>query len=255
MDIDTRYGGGAGTTGFSGGATPIADSGSYAVNPGHAMVGQLSSSYTYGDGTVFNGTPSSSGFTISDSYYGSGSSVDIDTRYGGGAGTTGFSGGATPIADSGSYAVAPGSQTSQLGWVAGPAGASENGTNICYVNPDPVTGAQNCVGSQAPYCECTTGAFNNKLNAIAIIPSAGSAPEVAPSPSPKPTAAQASPGHLVMCWNALIYGAASATGKAFEGKGGVEAWTDTFQESSSSAAAAMTPVGGFVLKTHVFKSQ
>ena len=75
------------------------------------------------------------------------------------------------------------------------------------------------------------------------------------APSAKPTAAQASPGHLVMCWNALIYGAASATGKAFEGKGGVEAWTDTFQESSSSAAAAMTPVGGFVLKTHVFKSQ
>ena len=50
---------------------------------GQAAVGQLSSSYTYGDGTVFNGTPSSTGVSISDSYYGSGSSFDIDTRYGG----------------------------------------------------------------------------------------------------------------------------------------------------------------------------
>ena len=50
---------------------------------GQAAVGQLSSSYTYGDGTVFNGTPSATGVSISDSYYGSGSSFDIDTRYGG----------------------------------------------------------------------------------------------------------------------------------------------------------------------------
>ena len=46
-----------------------------------------------------------SGFSVSDSYYvypaDTYNGFSVDTRYGGGAGTTGFSGGATPLADAG----------------------------------------------------------------------------------------------------------------------------------------------------------
>jgi hypothetical protein len=53
----------------------------------------------------------------------------------------------------------------------------------------------------------------------------------------------------------MVFGAASATGKALEGQGGADTWQDTFQKESSSAASAMTPVGGYVMKKHVFNSQ
>jgi hypothetical protein len=47
---------------------------------------------------------------VNDSYYvypaDTYNGFSVDTRYGGGAGTTGFSGGATPLADSG-YSGAP----------------------------------------------------------------------------------------------------------------------------------------------------
>jgi hypothetical protein len=40
-----------------------------------------------------------------------------------------------------------------------------------------------------------------------------------------------------------------------EFKDGAATWQDTFEKESSSAAAAMTPVGGYVMKKHVFNSQ
>ncbi|EKX44633.1 hypothetical protein GUITHDRAFT_139572 [Guillardia theta CCMP2712] len=69
------------------------------------MTPMLSSGYTRADGITFDGIPSQEGFWIVDSYNAPASDpyrtteVNIDTRYGGGIGTSGFNGGETPISD------------------------------------------------------------------------------------------------------------------------------------------------------------
>ena len=60
------------------------------------------------------------------------------------------------------------------------------------------------------------------------------------------------PGHLFLCGHAVLLGAMTATGDVLSGKAGIEEWSAAFRSESSAAAAAVTPVGGFVLRQHVF---
>mmetsp|Transcript_19276 Transcript_19276/g.53470 ORF Transcript_19276/g.53470 Transcript_19276/m.53470 type:complete len:188 (+) Transcript_19276:602-1165(+) len=74
-----------------------------------------------------------------------------------------------------------------------------------------------------------------------------------------PKAARPSPGHLILCGHAALFGAASATAGLvqglFSGEGKeeqpLERWAREFRTTTAEAAAAVTPVGAFVLKNHV----
>ncbi|EKX39283.1 hypothetical protein GUITHDRAFT_165022 [Guillardia theta CCMP2712] len=69
-----------------------------------------------------------------------------------------------------------------------------------------------------------------------------------PKPQAKPV--RPSPGHLLFCGHALAFGAVSATMQLINGE--KKDWRATFESESSKAANAITPVGGYVLQTHVF---
>jgi len=79
------------------------------------------------------------------------------------------------------------------------------------------------------------------------------APVASPEPQQKEAEAlkvPASPGHLMLCGHASILGAFIATNKVFT-TGNISNWGKDFRNSSSDAAAAVSPVGGYVMKTHV----
>eukprot|EP00960_Hanusia_phi_P068394 766835-Hanusia_phi.AAC.1 len=71
--------------------------------------------------------------------------------------------------------------------------------------------------------------------------------------APKGTTSKASPGHLVLCGHAALMGAWMATSDALDRKGGT--WFESFKQHTQAAANAVTPVGGKVLETHVFKQE
>jgi len=56
------------------------------------------------------------------------------------------------------------------------------------------------------------------------------------------------PGHMLMCGHALALGAFQSIGPAMAGKDFMSEW----KKESIDAANAMTPVGGFILREHVF---
>ena len=58
---------------------------------------------------------------------------------------------------------------------------------------------------------------------------------------------RSSPGHLMLMGHAMIFGALSATFSSDTSS----SWSDKFKQSSVDACESVTPVGGYVLKTHV----
>ena len=63
---------------------------------------------------------------------------------------------------------------------------------------------------------------------------------------------RASPAHVMVMGPALVLGAWTATKEAI-GNGFSKSWSESFCESSKEAANAVSPVGGYLLKTHVLK--
>mmetsp|Transcript_18397 Transcript_18397/g.60406 ORF Transcript_18397/g.60406 Transcript_18397/m.60406 type:complete len:218 (+) Transcript_18397:114-767(+) len=72
--------------------------------------------------------------------------------------------------------------------------------------------------------------------------------------APKGPTSKASPGHLVLCGHAALMGAWMATSDALDRKGESN-WFDNFRKHTQAAANAVTPVGGKLLETHVFKQE
>mmetsp|Transcript_24983 Transcript_24983/g.61395 ORF Transcript_24983/g.61395 Transcript_24983/m.61395 type:complete len:243 (-) Transcript_24983:76-804(-) len=61
-------------------------------------------------------------------------------------------------------------------------------------------------------------------------------------------------GHYLLATEACVMGAMEATMKIVQGeKGAIEGWGDNFAKSSTAAASAVTPMGAWMLKKHVFK--
>ena len=61
---------------------------------------------------------------------------------------------------------------------------------------------------------------------------------------------RASPAHVMVMGPALVLGAWSATSEAVA-SGFSTSWKDSFCENSKEACNAVSPVGGYLLKTHV----
>jgi len=64
----------------------------------------------------------------------------------------------------------------------------------------------------------------------------------------------ASPGHLMLCGNATLLGMFDATRKVLQG-GKVEEWEKDVRDASAAAASAVSPVAGYVMKTHVMHTE
>ena len=69
-----------------------------------------------------------------------------------------------------------------------------------------------------------------------------------------------SPGHLVLCGNALALGALTAvwnwSGKKLSGENEEEnQLADDFASVSSDAANSVSPIGGYMLRQHVFATK
>ncbi|KAJ1475328.1 hypothetical protein T484DRAFT_1828851, partial [Baffinella frigidus] len=67
-------------------------------------------------------------------------------------------------------------------------------------------------------------------------------------------ATPASPCHLLLCGPARLLGAMEATGKLVQkqdAKNWLSAWKDDFSSASTAAAEATSPVGGYVMRTHI----
>mmetsp|Transcript_33354 Transcript_33354/g.48741 ORF Transcript_33354/g.48741 Transcript_33354/m.48741 type:complete len:355 (+) Transcript_33354:14-1078(+) len=65
--------------------------------------------------------------------------------------------------------------------------------------------------------------------------------------------ARASPGHVMLMGHAIIFGALSATKEVVD-SGFAISWNDRFRNNSAEACEAVTPIGGYVLKTHILKN-
>lgn len=67
---------------------------------------------------------------------------------------------------------------------------------------------------------------------------------------------KSSPGHIMMMGHACIFGALSATkdvaSNAMQGDFSVS-WNSRFRDKSTEACEAVTPVGGYMLKTYILK--
>jgi len=77
------------------------------------------------------------------------------------------------------------------------------------------------------------------------------------APAAKPS--RPSPGHLMLMGHACILGALDATSKMAAGlfsdtEGEGASWRENFVASSTAAASAVTPVGGFILKERILKA-
>jgi hypothetical protein len=68
-------------------------------------------------------------------------------------------------------------------------------------------------------------------------------------------AVKANPGHLLTAAHALLLGGALATADLLSGKGDVADFGQNFQAKATAAADEMTPLGGYVLKEHVFQGK
>ena len=63
-----------------------------------------------------------------------------------------------------------------------------------------------------------------------------------------------SPGHFVLCGHAALLGAATATAALLQDPQGEDVlgrWARSFRTATADAAAAVTPVGAYVLREHV----
>uniref|UniRef100_A0A7S1H7V1 Uncharacterized protein n=1 Tax=Hemiselmis andersenii TaxID=464988 RepID=A0A7S1H7V1_HEMAN len=132
---------------------------------------------------------------------------------------------------------AVGSHTAALNQSATvPGGTATTGTTVPYHGWD----------STWNQCDQDIYPYNARAEELA-------APAV-PVDSQKST--RASPGHLIMAAHACTFGAVAATvavlkGEQEEGMG----WADTFRLEASKAAAAVSPVGGYVVAQHVCGGQ
>jgi hypothetical protein len=63
----------------------------------------------------------------------------------------------------------------------------------------------------------------------------------------KPTNVRPTPAHFMMTAHALTFGVLSATSKLVSGDS--KGWSVDFKADSAEGAAAITPIGGYVLKT------
>mmetsp|Transcript_108693 Transcript_108693/g.162592 ORF Transcript_108693/g.162592 Transcript_108693/m.162592 type:complete len:229 (-) Transcript_108693:397-1083(-) len=65
----------------------------------------------------------------------------------------------------------------------------------------------------------------------------------------------ASPGHYVLCGQAAILGALTATGKLLEPsqEGVLSAWEKNFKKATQEAAEALSPVGGHIMRQHILQ--
>jgi len=61
---------------------------------------------------------------------------------------------------------------------------------------------------------------------------------------------RASPSHVMVMGPAMVLGAFTATKEAVA-SGFSTSWKDSFRENSKEACNAVSPVGGYLLKTHV----
>ena len=120
-------------------------------------------------------------------------------------------------------------------------GNNEGGTTICDIKVDPATGDPNCVGTGGSWCECTSGYFNNNLNAEIIMTSPAMPADVE---AQAPVSVQATPAHILVCGHALILGAWMATGKLMNGSRDLESWSADFKSASTDAADAVRPPAG-----------
>jgi len=64
---------------------------------------------------------------------------------------------------------------------------------------------------------------------------------------------RASPGHVMLMGHAMIFGALSATKEVVD-SGFSLSWNKSFRNNSTQACQAVTPVGGYLLKTHILKA-
>jgi hypothetical protein len=69
---------------------------------------------------------------------------------------------------------------------------------------------------------------------------------------PQPTKRPANPAHLVLCGHAMLLGAVTVTGNVIAQKTRFEDFGECLRTESCAAAEAMTPVGGLILREHVF---
>ena len=107
---------------------------------------------------------------------------------------------------------------------------------------DPATGDPNCVATGKSWCECTSGYYNNTLNAEALLAPAAMPAPAAEAPAPASTV-QATPAHLLVCGHALVLGAWMATGKLVGGGSrGLKGWSEDFETASMNAADAVCSV-------------
>mmetsp|Transcript_6045 Transcript_6045/g.9641 ORF Transcript_6045/g.9641 Transcript_6045/m.9641 type:complete len:254 (+) Transcript_6045:71-832(+) len=99
-----------------------------------------------------------------------------------------------------------------------------------------------------------SGGLYDQAHQVAVIPPAtADVAENRVKTATKPV--PASPGHLLLCGNALVFGLLDATCKIFEekDKDAVEAWKEDFACSARAAAAAASPVGGVLMSEHILK--
>ncbi len=83
-----------------------------------------------------------------------------------------------------------------------------------------------------------------------------------PLQAPAAKASRPSPGHFLLCGHAAIFGAATATAgllkelvsdapPAADGGDALSRWKQTFRATTTEAAAAVTPVGAYMLRAHM----
>eukprot|EP00285_Hemiselmis_virescens_P012192 CAMPEP_0173378914 /NCGR_PEP_ID=MMETSP1356-20130122/2022_1 /TAXON_ID=77927 ORGANISM="Hemiselmis virescens, Strain PCC157" /NCGR_SAMPLE_ID=MMETSP1356 /ASSEMBLY_ACC=CAM_ASM_000847 /LENGTH=158 /DNA_ID=CAMNT_0014332145 /DNA_START=39 /DNA_END=515 /DNA_ORIENTATION=+ len=68
-------------------------------------------------------------------------------------------------------------------------------------------------------------------------------------------AARPAPGHLLLCGQAMVMGAASTVACLASGEASVEQCGEEFRARSIAAASAVSPLGAFVLERDVFGRQ
>mmetsp|Transcript_36973 Transcript_36973/g.57851 ORF Transcript_36973/g.57851 Transcript_36973/m.57851 type:complete len:260 (+) Transcript_36973:55-834(+) len=99
------------------------------------------------------------------------------------------------------------------------------------------------------------GGLYDQAHQVAVIPGAVQGAEEPRISAKKPT--PATPGHMLICGNAMLLGVLEATSKIFDPKekDAVEAWKEEFAASSRAAAEASSPLGGYFLTHHLLKEE
>mmetsp|Transcript_689 Transcript_689/g.1809 ORF Transcript_689/g.1809 Transcript_689/m.1809 type:complete len:321 (-) Transcript_689:142-1104(-) len=237
---------GSGTSFDSGVGTNQSDADIYPYNAVADKTSMLSSSYTDSAGNVYTGN---NGFTVTDSYTcGSGDcgGFSISDVYGNTASSSAVQ----------QLHEVTNNNTSMLSSsYTDSAGNVYTGNNGFTVTDSYTCGSGDCGGFSVSdvYGNTASSSAVQQLHEVnapqtqLAAPIAVSGVEV-PKPQAKPV--RPSPGHLLFCGHALAFGAVSATMQLINGE--KKDWRATFESESSKAANAITPVGGYVLQTHVF---